>query len=78
VYLVAGDLRTRIRVGHGDSCGDREGYYNGREKIGGGVNRADLTVPTCPPTWLRDHRRRDRRLPESATLHAIVPHRSKS
>jgi hypothetical protein len=78
VNLAASDLCVRIPAGRGDSCGDREGYYRGREKIGGGVDRAGLTVPTCPTTWSHDHRRRDRRLPESATLHVVVPRRSKS
>jgi hypothetical protein len=55
--VIAGDLHAAIRAGRRDSCSARAGYYYGREKIGGGVDRADLTVPTCSGTWSCDRRR---------------------
>jgi hypothetical protein len=69
VNLTAGDLRAVIRAGHCDSCSARAEYYRGHEKIGGGVDRADLPVPTCPATWSGDLRRGCRRLLRSR--HAI-------
>jgi hypothetical protein len=52
VNFAAGDLRVEIHTGRCDSCSAREGYHRGHEKIGEGVDRADLTEPTCPATCL--------------------------
>jgi hypothetical protein len=69
VNLATGDLCAAICTGRCDSCSARAWYYRGHEKFGGGVDRADLIVPTCSVTWPCDPRRGCRRLLRSR--HAI-------
>jgi hypothetical protein len=45
--FAAGDLHTAIRAVRHDSCSARAGYYRECEKIGGGMDWAGFTVPTC-------------------------------